>query len=375
MHRTKRKVAHLTSVHPASDTRISFRECASLAEAGYDVVLIAANGDVGDVPPGVRLHRVPPANGRLERMTKTIWSVYRAALEERADIYHFHDPELMGVGLALRMHGAQVVFDVHERIPQDIIDKHWIPKPLRLPLSLTSRVLLRAMHRCYSAVVAADPSIARYFPRRRTVIVSNYPRLEELRSEAETPADFSQRPRAAVYLGAITELRGLGEMLAAAASDELSPGIRIVLAGRFETPELLERAKQSPGWSNVDYVGFCRRDDVARLFSGVRAGLLVLQAAANFAEAEPTKLYEYLGAGLPVIISESMSASAIVRENDCGIVVKPHDIGAIARAISFLNDNPGIAQAMGERGRRLVMENYQWKSEANKLTQLYHEIA
>ncbi len=180
---SKRKVAHLTSVHPASDTRIAYRECRSLAEAGYEVVLVAA-GDAPGLPHGVRLHSVPEPANRFERMTRTIWHVYRAALDERADVYHFHDPELMGVGLALRARGALVVFDVHEDIPRDIVDKPWIPNVLRGPLSFGSSVFLRGMHHWYSAIVAATPAIARRFPHSRTVVVANYPRLDELPAES-----------------------------------------------------------------------------------------------------------------------------------------------------------------------------------------------
>jgi len=370
--RSKRKVAHLTSVHPASDTRIAYRECASLAEAGYDVVLVAA-GEGPAMPPGVRLHSVPLPRNRIERMTQTIWHVYRAALEERADIYHFHDPELMGVGLALRARGAHVVFDVHEDIPQDIVDKPWIPASLRKPLSVTSALVLRTMHRWYSAIVTATPAIARRFPHRRTVVVANYPRIDELPSS--DGADFASRPRAAIYLGAITELRCIEEMMQAMASPVLGPGTSLRLAGHFESPAPEARVRAMPGWKRTEFLGFCRRADVAAAFSGARLGLLLFRPAANHEEAMPTKLFEYLGAGLPVVISDTMRCSQIVRDYDCGIVVKPSDVEGIARAIGYLIENPAIAQAMGERGRAIVTERYQWTSEAKKLKQLYAEIA
>ena len=370
--RIRRKVVHLTSVHPASDTRIAFRECRSLAEAGYDVTLIAA-GDAQGLPEGVRLRRVPLPANRLERMTRTIWHVYRAALDERADVYHFHDPELMGVGLALRLRGAQVVFDVHEDIPLDIVDKFWIPHAIRGPLSVSAALFLRAMHRWYSAIVTATPAIARRFPHRRTVIVANYPRLDELPKTAVN--DFAQRPRAAIYLGAITELRCIEEMIRAMSSPALAPDIHLRLAGTFETPELEQRVRALPGWRNVEFLGFCRRSDVGRAFEGARLGLLLFRPAANHEEAMPTKLFEYLGAGLPVIISDTMQCSSIVRQHECGIVVKPTDIEGIARAITFLVENPSAAKAMGERGRRIVLERYQWSSEADKLRKLYAEIA
>jgi glycosyltransferase involved in cell wall biosynthesis len=368
----KPKVAHLTSVHPASDTRIAYRECATLAQAGYDVVLIAA-GSLAEVPAGVRLHGVSLPRNRFERMTKTIWHVFRAALAERADVYHFHDPELMGVGLALRALGARVVFDVHEDIPQDIIDKPWIPLAFRAPVSFASEIALRALQRGYSAIVAATPAIARRFANPRTIVVANYPRIEELpRASAE---QFADRARSVVYLGAITQLRCIGEIMSAFSSPQLASGIRLRLAGHFENDELERSVRAMPGWKNVDFMGFCRRSEVGGVLGSVRAGLLLFRQAANHEEAMPTKLFEYLGAGLPVVISNTLQCCSIVRENDCGIVVDPADSDAISSAISRLVENPAVAQSMGNRGRRLVKEHFQWSSEASKLTRLYAEIA
>lgn len=368
----KQKVAHLTSVHVPSDTRIAYRECASLAEAGYDVVLIAP-GEAPPLPAGVRFRGVPAPRNRVERMTRTIFCVWLAAMRERADIYHFHDPELMGVGLLLRAAGARVVFDVHEDIPHDIANKFWIPAPLRSPVAAASALVLRALQRWYSAVVAATPAIARRFRHRHVVVVCNYPRIEELPPESDR--EFSQRARAAVYLGSITELRCIDEMLAAVDAPGFADDMRLVLAGTFETSELERRVKSNRAWNRIEFRGFCPRSEVARVLGNARAGLLLFRPAANHEEALPTKLFEYLGAGLPVIISNTLQCSELVREHDCGIVVDPGDVDAIARAMSLLINNPGTAQAMGERGRRLVMERYQWKSEANKLTKLYAEIA
>jgi glycosyltransferase involved in cell wall biosynthesis len=372
--KAKPKVAHLTSVHPASDTRIAYKECATLAEAGYDVVLIAAAGEVAGLPAGVRLHRVPVPSNRFERMTRTIWHVYRAALLERADVYHFHDPELMGIGLALRMSGARVVFDVHEDIPNDIVDKVWIPVPVRPLVAGASALALRFLHRWYSAIVTATPTIAKRFPHRRTVVVHNYPRLDELAGGGDIP-EFSSRPRSVIYLGQITELRCIDEMVDAVGSDRMPDDVRLHLAGDFETPELERRIRSLPGFRRVRYTGYCPRSQVASALSSARAGLLLFQTAANHEDALPNKLFEYLGAGLPVIISDALRCSAMVREQECGIVVNAADTHEIARAIMTLIDNPALAQKMGERGRALVRERFQWTSEASKLKQLYAEIA
>lgn len=371
MSHTGQRVAHLTSVHPPLDTRIAYRECATLAQEGYDVVLIAP-GAVDRLPPGVRFHGVSMPASRAERLFRTVRDVYRAALEENAKVYHFHDPELFIVGLLLRMRGKHVIFDVHEDIPQDILDKNWIPVPLRLPLSIISVIALRTLYAGLSGVVAATPRIARRFPDRNTIVVRNYPHLEEFPSSR---ADFETRKKSAVYLGSITDLRGINEMIAAFASPRMHPDARLILAGQFESEELERRIRALPGWDRVDYVGWCSRARVGELLGSSCVGLVTLRPAANFEESLPVKMFEYMAAGLPVVISEQIRCNDIVKESDCGVVVNPLDTEEIARAITFFIEHPAAAQAMGERGRKLVMEQFQWRSEGRRLAEFYRQIA
>jgi glycosyltransferase involved in cell wall biosynthesis len=367
----KAKVAHLTSVHAPSDQRITFKECRTLAAAGYDVVLIAA-GDLPEVPSGVRFRRIPKPRNRRERLTQTMWRVYRAALEEKADVYHFHDPELMFIGIALRLRGARVVFDVHEDVPADILDKEWIPRPLRRPISAAAAVALRALNRAYSAVVTATPAIARRFPHQRIVVVCNYPRIEEF--PQRTAGGFGGRPQNALYLGSITALRCVDQIVGAFSHPEMGEGIRLTLAGQFEDEALEARVRRMPGWARTDYLGWRPRSEVPAILNGARVGLLLFLPAQNHEEAMPTKLFEYMAAGLPVIISSSLRCSSVLAEAECGVIVDPFDQGAIARAITHLVTHPAMAQSMGERARRLIDERFQWATEADKLTNLYAEI-
>ena len=90
----KHKILHLTSVHSIRDPRIFHKECKSLAGLGHDVALIACH-ERAEVVDGIRIVPIDPPRHRFDRMVRVGWQLYRTAARERADVYHFHDPELM----------------------------------------------------------------------------------------------------------------------------------------------------------------------------------------------------------------------------------------------------------------------------------------
>ena len=134
------KVCHISSAHAPNDTRIFHKQCASLARAGYDITFVVKAKDpqsVGETTEkGVRVIQVPvDTSSRLKRMLFGAKAVYQKALEVDADIYEFHDPELLPYGLKLARRGKRVIFDSHEDYPTQIMEKGWIPAPLRRLIS------------------------------------------------------------------------------------------------------------------------------------------------------------------------------------------------------------------------------------------------
>lgn len=367
------KVVHLTSVHQASDTRIAQKECAALAAEGYDVVIVAP-GERQHLPGGVRHHAVPPPKNRLERFTKTVADVYRAACVERADVYHFHDPELIGVGIALRLRGARVIFDVHEDIPQDVKTKPWMPAILRPAASAVAKLVLNGVQGCFNAIVPATPAVAKTFHHRRTIVVRNYPRLEDI-VNGEQHVPFQQRPMTALYLGSITALRGVSQIVTAMADPNMPADARLLLVGEFEDDALRRYVETLPGWERVEAPGPIPRKAVASVVANTRMGLLLFQPAPNHTDAMPTKLFEYMAAGLPAIVSRTLAVCReVVERHDCGILVDPTDSADIAAAMRYLFEHPEEACEMGERGRQAVHGRYEWASEARSLVGLYREL-
>jgi glycosyltransferase involved in cell wall biosynthesis len=368
-------IAHLTTVHPRGDTRIRIKETASLAEnLNSSVALFIQDGQGDEQSSGGSVQIVDTgarSQGRLARMTHGAWRMYRALRRARPRVGHFHDPELIPVGLALKLSGVKVIYDVHEDLPRQILGKHWLSPWLRRPVSWVAEAVEWVAGRVFDGIVAATPTIARRFPAGKTVTVQNFPILSEL--VPPDPVPYAQRRPHFAYVGGITGIRGAREMVEAIGRVR-DDSIRLQLAGNFSNSRDEKAVRSIDGWTRVDFHGWASRPDVARLLGNVRAGLVLFHPLPNHLDAQPNKMFEYMVAGLPVIASNFPLWREIVAGAACGLLVDPLNPGVIAEAMQWLLDHPAEAEAMGRRGRQAVEETYNWEPEAGKLIGLYRRI-
>lgn len=366
---------HLTSVHSAADPRIFHKECRSLARAGFDVTVVGPHRE-NLTRDAVRIEAIHRAESRIARMTLTALKAYLRASQEDADIYHFHDPELLPFGLLLRMNGKRVIYDIHEDMPKDILSKHYLPSWCRPLISRMVEGLESFACTRFSALVTVTPSIADRFQvlNRRTVVVHNFPYADELiRSEIDIP--WEKRRQSVTYVGGITVQRAIREMVSAMALLPDSLPATLELAGIENADEADSAAlRLDPGWKRVRHHGLLDQPTTFKLLHQVRAGLVLFHPEPNHVEAMPQKIFEYMGAGLPVIASDFPLWRRIIGDAGCGIFVDPTSPEQIAKAIQYVLAHPFEAELMGRRGRDAVVERFNWKTEAIKLVSLYKEL-
>ncbi|GGI96893.1 glycosyltransferase family 4 protein [Halopseudomonas pertucinogena] len=369
MQGNKTSVAHLTSVHSRYDARILLKECRSLAKSKYNVTLVVADGKGDELKDGVLITSVPNQHGRISRLLLSPWQVYKKALEVNADIYHLHDPELLPIGLKLKREGKIVIFDAHEDFPLQLLNKHYANKwVLKLLSFFAQRFEVYACSRL-DGIVAATPAIAHKFSsiNRNTVSVNNYPVLDEVVS-TKARAEVS---RSFCYVGGIGIKRGILEAMQAL--NYCPDDTKLILAGSCTSKDLQLKISQMPEWEQVEYVGYLDRDGVCDVYRRSVAGLVALHPIQNYLEALPVKMFEYMGAGLPVIASNIPLWVDIVEKERCGFCVDPYSPEEIAKAVSFFISNPTEARAMGEKGRKAVLSKYNWGLEEEKLIDFYRK--
>lgn len=364
-----KKVVHFSSAHPCFDVRIFVKQCKTLAKAGYDVVLVVVHHR-DEVVDGIKIKSVSKPKNRRERMFKTVFDIYRAVRKEDAAIYHFHDPELIPVGIMLRLKGKKIIYDVHEDLPRQILTKPWIHPLLRRIISFCAKAVENIGVRFFNGVVAVTPTIAERFPKNKTVVVHNYPILGELAAVDAVP--YSERPPLVVYVGGITMIRGIKEMVEAVG---LIPGqidVTLVLAGNITEKDVEEAANTAD--PRLNFIGWQSREQVAKLLGRSRIGLVLFHPAPNHVDALPNKLFEYMSAGLPVLASDFPLWRKIIGDLGCGVLVDPLDRKKIADAVQWMLEHPIEAEAMGKRGQQAVYERFNWDKEAEILLSFYDEI-
>lgn len=365
-----KKIVHLTSVHARYDTRIFHKICTSLANRGYQVVLIVADGKGDEEKNSISIFDVGAFKGRLDRMRMAPQRLFAKAATLNADLYHLHDPELIPIGLKLKQLGYPVVFDSHEDVPKQLLGKTYLSKPVRWGLSKGFSAYERWACRKLDAVIAATPHIRDKFLTMDvySVDINNYP----LPGELDAGAASGSRGREVCYVGDIALVRGVSELIQA--MDLVRSGVRLNLCGRFSEPEVESACKKMPGWSAVNEMGFVDRVELGTVLGKSVAGLVTLRPMANYFEALPVKMFEYMSAGIPVIASNFPLWREIVEGKHCGLCIDPLSPHAIANAIDYLVMNPDEAKRMGENGRCAVMSHYNWLSEESKLVALYEEL-
>lgn len=360
-------IIHMSTVHPRDDSRILHKEIRTLAkETGHKVAFYVQDGqgDAIDTRNNCAIVDTGKPMRRLRRMTFGAIRMIAAVRKAQPRLVFFHDPELIPWSVLLKLSGIRVIYDVHEDYPGAVTRNRRLPRALRPVLGLITGVVERVFSAFFDGIVAVSPEIARRFPARKTVVVRNSPIVDELVSPSIV--SMACRPKHFAYIGTINEDRNIEAMVRCV--DRMRDADACLrLAGTFSTPDLEKAIRATPGWQQVKYDGWLNRDGVRDLLAEVRAGLLLIKPIPHEMTGMPIKMCEYMAASVPLIASDFPFWREIIEGTGAGIVVDPLDDAAIIRAMQWMLENPDQAAEMGRRGRRAVLERFNWDVEAEQL--------
>ena len=361
------RVCHFTSVHKANDVRIFEKECSTLAAAGFDVTLVSVKTDFNHGHKITHIELVPEKPGRLYRMRKFSKEIYKAAAKVNAEIYHFHDPELLPYGKKLVKAGKKVIYDIHEDLPRALLSKPYLSKTVsRILAGMVERYENRIAKKLTALICATDHIKERFLKiNKNTHSIYNYPLTENL-----VLPDTEKEPNSVCYIGGITQIRGLYQLFDAIEKTDA----KLLLAGSVESAQMQERIDKLVEKGKIEYFGVVSRKEVIKIMNRSNAGLLTFLPEPNHNYAQPNKLFEYMSAGIPVIASSFPLWKKIIADENCGVCVDPENADDIAKKINMIINDDKTAHHMGVNGFSAVTDKYNWVAEGQKLIHLYRAI-
>jgi glycosyltransferase involved in cell wall biosynthesis len=364
------KICHLTSAHQRYDTRIFIKECQSLAKAGHKVSLIVADGKDNEIKNNVYIYDVGKRVGRLKRMFLSSRDVYNKALAIDADVYHFHDPELIWAGWFLLGRGKKVIYDIHEDLSKQILFKYWLPVLFRKPMAFIFKAIEDFVCKRYTGLVVPQPTMEKEFSKhnKNIILIANFVRKDLMLIKQPKEIIFDRL----LYCGVLSEERGLFLMLEIAERLE-KKDIKLILAGKIQE-HLLERAKSHNGWRNTSFLGLLPYDEALKLYTGNVLGLNLFLNEGQYHLAYSIKSFEYMLNGIPFLMPDFGEWVEFNEINKCGINVDTSNSKAVTKIILELKNDKARFNALSKNGFEAALVKYTWESQAHKLLKFYNKI-
>lgn len=291
------------------------------------------------------------------------------ALELNPDVVHCHDLNTLWAGTQVkRRTGCRLVYDSHElatarnrmgagwRLWCEFWEKRGIPHA--------------------DAVVMASPGYADAARERygiESTVIVNVPEPQtptgtrDLRAATGLPADQTLL----IYQGSIQENRGIEQVIDAV---ELLTGVCLVIVGYGYHRPVLERLVRERGLDDrIRFFGPVPNAELVDWSSSADIGMCnIVGTSRSYRESLPNKLFEYVMAGIPVVVSNFGSMGRICDEEGVGITCDPTDPQALADAIEKLREQ-SVHESRSAQTFPMA-SRYNWEAERQKLTELYASL-
>lgn len=370
-------IFHVSTAHFPNDVRIYRRECVQIRPHVSRVTLLAIADRTQITDQDI--HVLSLQRTRPKTWKERFFTALRAASvakQQSADLYHFHDPELLLPMAKLgRESGKPVIFDVHECYSATIAQGHGLKGRV---LSSFYRLLERFALRYISGVVSVTPQITGMYRYRvpYVALVRNYPDVDEI--VRITPGFPKIVPGRLFFSGSLKQKSLFPLADAVSNLSTKFPEIHLQLAGHFDSQEfhdeLISYWNQKGVGDRIQYLGRIPHENLIIHANRSAIGLVLLWPFENVLVGLPNKLFEYMAAGLPVLVSNAPNHREVVEIARCGIWCDSASDESIANAIETLLKDPANLENMRKNGRKACQEHFQMKNETGALLSIYKDI-
>jgi glycosyltransferase involved in cell wall biosynthesis len=356
-----KKVCHVISGHLRDDKRILGRQCSALVKSGFDVYILTNDGKGTEVIDGIKIISTSTFYINRIKVILLAKSIFlNEALDINADIYQIHGPELIPLGLFLKKMGKVVIYDAHEDLSGQILEKKWIPYVFRNLLSIFSKIYFKYTLKRFNEIITVTDHIADSLKKYNlnTTVIPNYPIISSVGKFS--PEEYLIRQNVVCYTGTVYDQSNQESIIKAI--NKISQ-VEYHIAGNINE-KLFEKMMALNTFNKLNYFGFLPKSDLPSFYNSAIIGIIVQDYEENMGYDQGTlgsnKFFEYMEAGLPVICTDYKLWKDIINKYECGITVNPKNVLQIEDAIRFLINDKSRAYEMGQNGRKAILEEFNW---------------
>jgi glycosyltransferase involved in cell wall biosynthesis len=378
------------TVHNTRDLRVLNRQCRSLQRNGWQVTLVAISnpklnpgsieGEYDD--QGIKVIGIPHWQGGILNRLKTIVKIAKTAYQQKADVYHFHDPDLLVPAIVLKvMTRKPLIYDIHEYLNITFPCKFPDIWPLRQVIGgmvWCTETLLGSLCRNISTVCNDD--------RRRFEVLGcrivhtpNYASIVDFVPNPVSDQEWQGRMNKVIFTGSLSPERGsllIPEI--ARLVKKIRPDVTFLVIRRFHNEAqgktLMDKLDLPEYKDVITFIPNVSGTELPKVVRGAGIALSIDQPTRIGLTSQPTKTFEYMSQGLPIVAPELPHAIAYIKNVGCGVVVKPDDPKGYADAIIDLLNNPEKTKRMGDIGQKAFIERFNWSIVEKRLICFYESI-
>ncbi len=352
-------------------------------ERGHKVTVIAssankANGSVEErqerilYSPTIRMKKKTTVMRMLNNLSFGINSVFTAIKAGKVDVViTTSPPPLVSFGgwLIAKCKGARLVYDVRDIWPDVALEMGSFTQD-SFYCKVFSRIT-RFMYRHADWVTTVSPGKVEKIrqhvieaggkkadPNKVKLVANGFDERilsstmdEDLVHQYELDKKFT-----CVYVGNIGLAQGLGALLDMAAQSK-HKDVQFLLFGKGAEKDKLAAKAQELGLTNVKFCGVLPHEKVCTLLSHAKLSFIPLKSA-KMKDSIPTKVYEALGIGCPVLLVAEGDACKIVEETQMGRCVSPDHPEQLADVFDDMVEHEEEYRQHREEARKLMREKY-----------------
>lgn len=380
---------------PKGATRVR-KETRVLAEAGHEVHLVARNVErapVVEQESWMTVWRLPHFPITLLRYALNfplflnpvwLWTIYRVIRKTRPDLILVCDLPLAPCAVWFgKLFKLPVHYDMGEIYPEFLRSLRMLEKQNFFKRLIRNPALAEWLERPVLRSVACtyvvsdesrDRAVALGVEPARLVIVGNTPEtLTDADPNAPVPEDIAdlvaEGREILLFVGIIIADRGVMDVIRVMRElQKRRPKAALVVVGDGpERPNLVREVEQLGLADSVRLVGWKLPEQIGGYYRTASIGLLPFRDSPHVRLTLANKLFDYMGARLPILSSDLPSTARVLEETGAGRLHRADDGMDLARVAADMLDQPQEMRAMGERGRHAAETVYSWQRDAERL--------